>query len=128
MNRIEKIIGKRVRNKQVQFEVKWNGFDSTTWLPIDRLNFPAAIAAIQAFESEGKEDYEVEAVLDKRDFHGQLQYKMKWKGYPSSKNSWVPAVICDCKEAIQEFEVGRLREIVGMYTAWYLSFYFVKMQ
>ena len=41
----------------------------------------------------GEEKYEVERVLDHR-CHGrsrQLQYFIKWKGYPKSDNTWEPA-------------------------------------
>jgi len=39
---------------------------------------------------EGEEEYEVEAIINHRR-HGrrrQLQYLIKWKGYPSSDNTW----------------------------------------
>jgi len=39
---------------------------------------------------EGKEEYEVEAVINHR-YYGhrhKLQYLIKWKDYPSSDNTW----------------------------------------
>ena len=41
-------------------------------------------------EVDGEEEYEVERVLDSRLFRRQLQYLVKWKGYPDSDNSWIP--------------------------------------
>ena len=39
---------------------------------------------------EGEEEYEVEAIVGHRPQGQGHQYLMKWKGYPSSKNSWEP--------------------------------------
>ena len=41
---------------------------------------------------EGEEEFEVEAIVNHR-YHGrnqQLQYLVKWKGYPNADNSWEP--------------------------------------
>ena len=42
---------------------------------------------------DNEEQYEVEAIRSHR-YHGkrkQLQYLVKWKGYPESDNTWEPA-------------------------------------
>ena len=42
---------------------------------------------------QGEEEWEVEDIIDSR-LYGrskQLQYYVKWKGYPESDNSWEPA-------------------------------------
>jgi hypothetical protein len=41
-------------------------------------------------EVEGEEEYEVEEVLDANTTRGQRRYLVKWKGYPTKFNSWVP--------------------------------------
>lgn len=38
-----------------------------------------------------EEEYEVEKILDSRMYRRKLQYKVKWKGYPDTENSWEPA-------------------------------------
>uniref|UniRef100_A0A914MUH3 Chromo domain-containing protein n=1 Tax=Meloidogyne incognita TaxID=6306 RepID=A0A914MUH3_MELIC len=40
-----------------------------------------------------KEDvlYDIEKVLKKRKFEGENQYFVKWKGYSTRFNSWIPA-------------------------------------
>jgi Tfp pilus assembly protein PilP len=48
-------------------------------------------------------DYEVESVLKKRIFNGEIQYRIKWVGYPSNQNTWEPAHHLT-KETIDEFE------------------------
>ena len=53
---------------------------------------------------EGNDEYEVETVLDSRIHYGYVQYLVKWKGYPDSKNSWEPVRnLCNCKESIDNF-------------------------
>jgi hypothetical protein len=56
---------------------------------------------------EGVEEYEVERVLDSRQYgHGhKLQYLIKWKGYPDSDNQWVNWDDAEgAEEAIREFK------------------------
>ncbi len=55
---------------------------------------------------EGLEEYEVERILDLRHVgqRRQLQYLVKWKGYPDSDNQWVNQEDVFAEEAIREFE------------------------
>src|SRR6266536_3761114 len=39
---------------------------------------------------EGSEEYEVDEILDSCFHQNQLQYLVKWKGYPSEDNMWEP--------------------------------------
>ncbi|KAH7436802.1 hypothetical protein KP509_05G036400 [Ceratopteris richardii] len=49
--------------------------------------------------------YEVETVRKKRVRKGQLEYFVKWRGWPESANSWEPFEnIKACTEIIEEFE------------------------
>jgi Chromo (CHRromatin Organisation MOdifier) domain len=43
-------------------------------------------------EAEGllEEEYEVEAILDKRKRGQKVEYFMKWKDYPNNKLLWEP--------------------------------------
>jgi Chromo (CHRromatin Organisation MOdifier) domain len=50
----------------------------------------------------GEEEYEVEAIINHR-FKGrnrQLQYLIKWKGYPHSDNTWEPKTAIFADELI----------------------------
>ena len=38
----------------------------------------------------GEEEYEVEAIVGHRKRYGKMQFFVKWKGYPTSENSWEP--------------------------------------
>ncbi|KAI1706798.1 chromo (CHRromatin organization MOdifier) domain-containing protein [Ditylenchus destructor] len=51
---------------------------------------------------DGKKTYEVEAVVDKRIVDGDVQYKIKWKGY--KRNTWQPEEDLMCDDCINEFE------------------------
>jgi Cdc6-like AAA superfamily ATPase len=42
------------------------------------------------FEKQDQ-DFEVEKILKTRIKNGKKEYFIKWKGYPSSMNSWIPA-------------------------------------
>ena len=54
----------------------------------------------------GEEEYEVEHVLAKRRIGRchQLQYLVKWKGYPDTDNRWINAQDMSADKAIAEFE------------------------
>jgi len=56
-----------------------------------------------------EEEYEVEKVLDTRQFGRgrKRQYLIKWKGYPDSDNEWVDHKDIHAPEAIREFENSR---------------------
>jgi len=55
---------------------------------------------------EGEEEFEVEAVINHR-LHGrrhQLQYLVKWVGYPHSDNMWEPTVNVHAPDLIRDYQ------------------------
>jgi len=52
------------------------------------------------------EDFIVEKILDKKVDRrtGQVQYFLKWKGFPDADNTWEPAGNLNCQELIAAFE------------------------
>ncbi|KAE8983545.1 hypothetical protein PF002_g29737 [Phytophthora fragariae] len=50
--------------------------------------------------------YHVERLLKRRGRSGQYQYLVKWRGYPSSRNSWEPGARLeeDCADLVVSFE------------------------
>ena len=53
----------------------------------------------------GEEQYEVEAIRDHR-YQGrkqQLQFLLKWKGYPEADNTWEPQKNVHVSELLQEY-------------------------
>ena len=55
---------------------------------------------------DNKEEYEVEKILDSRQFSRgrKKEYLIKWKGYPDSDNEWVNKRDVHAPEAIREFK------------------------
>jgi len=56
----------------------------------------------------GQEEYEVEAILDKRIIRKKTQYLVKWVGYPLHDATWEPVRnLSNAPEIIKEFELTR---------------------
>ena len=50
-------------------------------------------------------EYEVEAILNKCIYHHQVQYLVKWLGYPEYDASWEPAVnLTNSPDIVTDFE------------------------
>ena len=71
---------------------------------------------------EGEEEFEVEAVINHR-HHGrqrQLQYLIKWKGYPSSDNMWEAAENVHTDDLLKDYHqhhpLGSLKSKSGQGT------------
>ena len=58
---------------------------------------------------DGEEEYEVEDILmhRKSGCHQKLQYLVKWKGYPSSENSWVDSKDLHAPEILQRYQTHK---------------------
>ena len=59
---------------------------------------------------DGEEEYEVEEIVNHH-IKGQnkkLQYLVKWKGYQSSKNSWVNESDLHAPELLEEYCISRM--------------------
>ena len=54
---------------------------------------------------DGHEEYEVESILNHRSRRGQMQYLVKWKGYPDHENSWLPETsLNNAQELLQNYK------------------------
>ena len=60
---------------------------------------------------EGEEEYEVEKILDMkpRGRGRKMHFLIKWKGYPTSDNSWEPEENLHAEELVQQFKEKQRR-------------------
>jgi hypothetical protein len=55
----------------------------------------------------GREEYEVESILDERTWHGKHQYLIKWKGWPATDAQWVDETDTHAPSIVQAWRRGR---------------------
>ena len=75
--------------------------------------FKATNVEIENAEEETNREYEAEAILDFKRVSGKpYYYLVKWKGYPTSKNTWEPIDhLRNCFGLIEQFRIcGKAKE------------------
>ena len=60
---------------------------------------------------EGQEEYEVEEIISDRMIRRKRQYLVKWKGYPSSENSWVAAQDLHAPQLLKDYHDSKGRKV-----------------
>ena len=113
---VERVLDSRLYRKQrLQYKVSWVGCPpDPAWY--DAANFENSSDLIREFHTAypGKpgpqdatqEGYEVEKILDSRQYRRKLQYRVAWVGYPPDP-AWYPATNFDnVKELIDEFHIA----------------------
>ncbi|MFH4983242.1 hypothetical protein AB6A40_009951 [Gnathostoma spinigerum] len=55
------------------------------------------------------EEYIVEKIVNKRERDGQTEYCVKWRGLPSSENTWEPEQNLNCPDLLAEYELAEKR-------------------
>lgn len=90
--------GRKTVNNVLHYEVKFVGQSGAKWLPIYEILDIEAIKdweeaqydpSIKA-ELDKDDEYTVEKIISKRGYGKTAQYRVKWVGYPSGKNTWEP--------------------------------------
>jgi hypothetical protein len=59
---------------------------------------------------EDEDDWEVEEVKEKKKIDGEDHFLLKWKGWPSEYNQWVPKSNINAPDLIRKFEKTRKRQ------------------
>lgn len=54
-------------------------------------------------KNEESEDFTVEMILKKRFRDGNVEYFVKWNGYPDTDNTWEPEQLLSCPDLIRRF-------------------------
>ena len=115
---VERIVASRPqKNGKLEYRVKWKGWPESdnTWEPEENLtNCPKKLREFKEREKHQKKPnsdddvHEVESIVDSHETEGQIEYLIKWKGYPSSANSWEPKEsLGGCKDIVKRFEKGK---------------------
>jgi len=106
---VEKICDVKCTDDQEMYLVKWMGYgvEHNTWEPKENLGH--ANGAINDFH-EGH-TYEVEFIVGKRTIGGQQQYRVRWKGWPPSTDTWEPraSLMKGAKHEVKRFDKIRKR-------------------
>ncbi|UJR13555.1 hypothetical protein I4U23_000569 [Adineta vaga] len=55
-------------------------------------------------ESESENEFQVEAIVDKRTRGKKIQYLLKWKGYADADNTWEDKANLNCPDLVRQFE------------------------
>jgi len=53
---------------------------------------------------ESENEFQVEAIVDKRVKGKTIQYLLKWKGYSDADNTWESKTNLNCPELVKAFE------------------------
>ena len=68
----------------------------------------------ECVDPAGDAEFHVERILAQRRVGRQVQYLIKWKGYPNEDSSWQPKANLHCPDLLAEFEE---RQLLTMLTA-----------
>ncbi|KAK4291002.1 hypothetical protein Pmani_036134 [Petrolisthes manimaculis] len=103
---VEAVVDHRVRGRFTEYKVRWKGFGprDDSWLPEAELNCDTLLN--KYFKTAGRnleETYEVERILQMRDVKGRTEYKVRWKGWASKYDSWLPEDEMNCPEVLKAF-------------------------
>lgn len=95
---VSMIKNRKTVNNVLHYEVKFVGQTATKWMPIYEIS---DVEAVKEWEEsqydpnsntkiDSEVEYTVEKIISKRGYGKKTEYRVKWIGYPSSKNTWEP--------------------------------------
>lgn len=112
---VEKILNKKIYEGTVYYKVKWIGHDEPTWEAAENCECDLLIKEFERrkenLDYEEEDEWEVEAILNKRIHKGKVEYLVKWRGWPG-KPTWEIADNCECINLIAAYENPKLKKIL----------------
>lgn len=120
---VESIIDHRRLHGKVYYRVRWEGYTSKddTWQVKESLNCNELLKKyhdelnenilkreeekLKAMNQAKKanNEYEVEAIINKRTIKGKTKYLIRWKGFEESDDTWEPEETLNCPDLIRAF-------------------------
>ena len=71
---------------------------------------PAEMLPNEPWEEVSGDEYEVEDILDVRNINKEVEYLIKWKGYPVEDATWEPlSHLQNCKDFLRAFKTAQTR-------------------
>jgi len=130
---IEKIIGKKTEKKKILYEVKWKGYDETTFEPRENLlkevpelvkEFdekkqetpkpepepepePKSKAKGKAPKKPKEEKFIIEKIIGRKKENNRVFFEVKWKGYKETTFEPRTTLIKDVPQLVKEFEKSK---------------------
>lgn len=119
---VDKIIDHRRLHGTTYYRVRWQNYGprDDTWQAKELLNCNELLkeyhealnetilkkeeAKLKAkVQAKGSNEYEVEAIVDKKVVKGKTKYLIHWQGWDSSDDTWEPEESLNCHELIRQF-------------------------
>lgn len=80
-----------------------------------KIKIPKSSAeAVPGPENNG--EYEVEAIVDDKKEKGKTVYRVRWRGYPSSQDSWLQATDLSCKDLLKRYKKKQEKETKDVFS------------
>lgn len=131
---VESILDHRRLHGKIYYRVRWEGYTSKddTWQVKESLNCNELLKKyhdelnenilkreeekLKAREQAKKanNEYEVEAIMDKRTTKGKTKYLIRWRGFDESDDTWEPEETLNCPDLIRSFnkKKGNKKEVI----------------
>lgn len=127
---VEDVLDHKIDNGVSYFLIKWKGYDSenNTWEPEDTLSCPDLVSKYKKraqarkptkeavpkkklkannedqTNTDPNQEWEVEKIVDvEYDRNGARLFRIRWKGYRPSSDTWEPEEHLNCGDLIEKF-------------------------
>jgi len=118
---VEAIRSKKKIRDVWHYLIKWKDYaeSENTWEPVKNLQgmplakdferrmITGALSDDELSEDEDLEQYEVEAIREKKKINGVYHYLVKWEGFPETENTWEPVKNLSKMDVAKSFEENK---------------------